>query len=174
STNRMQRLLRDLQDITRIQNGLGLSLEPEDTDLAMLLTQLLDEQRTTYPDMQLEVSVPSSLPAHVDPIRYLQMVTNLLSNARHHGKGRVSVELSRQDGQIRLVVRNPAEPIPAELVSSLFDPFKRSSLSNSRNPGSMGLGLYIVHQIVLSQGGSIRYEACDGEVIFVLDIPTDA
>lgn len=171
STNRMQRLLRDLQDITRIQNGLTLAIDYEDIDLAALLTQLLDDQRTAYPDMAVDASLPASLPARVDPMRYLQMTANLLSNARHHGKGRIALDLALKDGHAELSIRNPAEPIDAELVEGLFDPFKRQSLKNARNPGSMGLGLYIVHQVAGAHGGSIRYEPGAGEVAFVLRLP---
>ena len=171
STHRMQRLLRDLQDITRIQNGLGLAIEREEVDLAALLTQLIADQRSTYPDMTLEAVLPATLRAQVDPMRYLQMTANLLSNARHHGDGLISLELAGQQGHAELRVRNPAPALSAELVEGLFDPFKRSSLGNARNPGSMGLGLYIVDQVARAHGGSIRYEPGEGEVIFVLRLP---
>ncbi len=171
STNRMQRLLRDLQDITRIQNGLGLAIESEDTDLAALLRQLLDDQRAAYPDMAVDVAIPDRLSAHVDPMRYLQMVANLLSNARHHGDGLIRVALLEEGGHAVLAIRNPAAPIDAELVEGLFDPFKRTSLKNARNPGSMGLGLYIVDQVAKAHGGSIRYEPGAGEVAFILTLP---
>ncbi|MFG6415077.1 ATP-binding protein [Roseateles sp. DC23W] len=171
STNRMQRLLRDLQDITRLQNGLGLALEAEDTDLAALLAQQLEDHRATYPDTPLDVSLPATLPARLDQMRLLQMSANLLSNARHHGSGRIGVQLTGNAGHARLRVSNPAEPIAPELVDGLFDPFKRQSISNPRNPGSMGLGLYIVDQVAAAHGGSIRYAYEDGEVVFVLELP---
>jgi len=171
STNRMQRLLRDLQDITRIQNGLALSIEYEDTDVAALLGQLLDDQRSAYPDVAVDATLPAVLVARVDPMRYLQMTANLLSNARHHGKGRIALQLLARDGHAELSIRNPADPIAAELVEGLFDPFKRRSLNNAGNPGSMGLGLYIVHQVATAHGGTIRYEPGDGEVAFVLRLP---
>ena len=171
STNRMQRLLRDLQDITRIQNGLGIGVELEDTDLAALTGQLLDEQRAAYPDMTLEAVLPERLHAWVDPMRYLQVAANLLSNARHHGHGLIRVTLSEQAGCAVLCVLNPSPPIDAELVEGLFDPFKRTSLKNARNPGSMGLGLYIVDQVAKAHGGTIRYEPGEGEVAFVLRLP---
>lgn len=174
STNRMQRLLRDLQDITRIQNGLGIGIEGETTDLAALTRQLLDEQRAAYRDMALEAALPAELPAWVDPMRYLQVAANLLSNARHHGQGLIRVELAARDGHAVLGVRNPSPPIDAELVEGLFDPFKRTSLKNARNPGSMGLGLYIVAQVAKAHGGSIRYEPAEGEVTFVLSLPLQA
>jgi chemotaxis family two-component system sensor kinase Cph1 len=174
STNRMQRLLRDLQDITRIQNSLGLNVEGETIDLAALTGQLLDEQRAAYPDMAVEAELPPSLLAWVDPMRYLQVAANLLSNARHHGHGLIRVALSVRDGHAMLSIRNPSPPIAAELVEGLFDPFKRTSLKNTRNPGSMGLGLYIVDQVARAHGGTIRYEPGEGEVAFVLMLPIEA
>lgn len=171
STNRMQRLLRDLQDITRIQNGLGLAIDLEDIDLAALLGQLLDDQRATYPGMAIEAVLPEQLHARVDPMRFLQMSANLLSNARHHGDGLVSVALTARGDRAELEIRNPAPPIDAELLEGLFDPFKRRALRNTRNPGSMGLGLYIVDQVARAHGGQIRYEPGEGEVIFVLSLP---
>ncbi|MBL8276008.1 MAG: GAF domain-containing protein [Pelomonas sp.] len=171
STNRMQRLLRDLQDITRIQNGLGLAIDLEDIDLAALLSQLLDDQRATYPGMAIEATLPERLLARVDPMRYLQMSANLLSNARHHGDGLVRVVLAERGGHAELEIRNPAPPIDAALLEGLFDPFKRSAIRNTRNPGSMGLGLYIVDQVARAHGGQIRYEPGEGEVIFVLRLP---
>ena len=171
STNRMQRLLRDLQDITRLQNGLGLAMTPETIDLAKLMAELLEEQRAAYPDMALEAQLPPAMQAHIDPMRYLQMAANLLSNARHHGKGLIHLVLSTDSGQARLNIRNPSAPIAPELVAGLFDPFKRSSLGNTRNPGSMGLGLYIVDQVARAQGGSVQYEPGDGEVGFTLLVP---
>lgn len=171
STNRMQRLLRDLQDISRIQNGLGLGIEIEDADLAALTSQLLDEQCSAYADMAVETVLPERLPARVDAMRYLQMTANLLSNARHHGLGLIRVALTRQDRDAELRVSNPSPPIAGELLEGLFDPFKRASLSNTRNPGSMGLGLYIVDQVARAHGGSIRYEPGADEVTFVLRLP---
>lgn len=171
STNRMQRLLRDLQDITRIQNGLGLAIDREDVDLVALLGQLLDDQRATYPDMTVHAALPASLPGRIDPMRFLQMVANLLSNARHHGDGLVRLSLREVQGQVELDIRNASAPIDEELVEGLFDPFKRSAIRNARNPGSMGLGLYIVDQVARAHGGQIRYEPGEGEVIFVLSLP---
>jgi signal transduction histidine kinase len=99
----------------------------------------------------------------------LQTAANLLSNARHHGDGAIHLGLSLQDGHARLCIRNPAAPIAAELVDGQFGPFKRTSLKNARNPGS--LGLYIVDQVAKAHGGTIRYEPGEGVVSFVLQLP---
>lgn len=121
--------------------------------------------------MAIEAVLPEQLHARVDPMRFLQMSANLLSNARHHGDGLVSVALTARGDRAELEIRNPAPPIDAELLEGLFDPFKRRALRNTRNPGSMGLGLYIVDQVARAHGGQIRYEPGEGEVIFVLSLP---
>lgn len=171
SAGRMQRLLRDVLDISRLQNGLGLVMHQEDIDLVQLVQQLIEETSVGYPDMRLTHELPTQLRLQADPGRLSQLVSNLLSNARHHGQGQVHV-LLRQDGdQAMLQVSNPAQPIPAEDVGNLFNPFKRQSLANPRNRTGMGLGLYIASQIAQSHQGSIAYGHADGLVIFSIRLP---
>ena len=59
----------------------------------------------------------------------------------------------------------------AELVPTLFNPFKRSSLHNPRNRTGMGLGLYIALQIVREHKGELTYRHEDGKVIFSVRLP---
>ena len=171
SAGRMQRLLRDVLDISRLQNGLGMVMHQEDIDLVQLVQQLIEEAKVGYPDMQLSHELPDTLRLHADPGRLSQLVSNLLSNARHHGRGQVHILLRQHDDQAVLQVSNPALPIPAEDVGNLFNPFKRQSLANPRNRTGMGLGLYIASQIAQSHRGSIAYGHADGLVIFSVHLP---
>ena len=146
-------------------------MHQEDIDLVQLVQQLIEETSVGYPDMRLTHELPTQLRLQADPGRLSQLVSNLLSNARHHGQGQVHV-LLRQDGdQAMLQVSNPAQPIPAEDVGNLFNPFKRQSLANPRNRTGMGLGLYIASQIAQSHQGSIAYGHADGLVIFSIRLP---
>jgi light-regulated signal transduction histidine kinase (bacteriophytochrome) len=171
SAGRMQRLLRDVLDISRLQNGLGLVMHQEEIDLVQLVQQLIEETSVGYPEMQLSHELPATLRLHADPGRLSQLVSNLLSNARHHGRGQVHVLLRQEGDEAVLQVSNPAPPIPAEDVGNLFNPFKRQSLSNPRNRTGMGLGLYIASQIVQSHQGSIAYGHVDGLVVFSIRLP---
>ena len=171
SAGRMQRLLRDVLDISRLQNGLGLAMHLEDIDLVALVMQLIEETSVAHPDMRPTHQLPAQLRLQADPGRVSQLVSNLLSNARHHGNGAVHVHL-RQDGEHAVLqVSNPAPPIPAEDVGNLFNPFKRQSLGNPRNRTGMGLGLYIAAQIAQSHQGSIAYGHVDGMVLFDVRLP---
>jgi light-regulated signal transduction histidine kinase (bacteriophytochrome) len=171
SAGRMQRLLRDVLDISRLQNGLGLVMHLEQIDLVKLVQQLIEETSVGYPDMQLTHDLPETLHVQADPGRLSQLVSNLLSNARHHGRGLVHVLLRQEGDEAVLQVSNPAPPIPVEDVGNLFNPFKRQSLANPRNRTGMGLGLYIASQIAQSHQGSIAYGHADGLVIFSIRLP---
>jgi two-component system, chemotaxis family, sensor kinase Cph1 len=105
------------------------------------------------------------------------VLTNLLSNARHHGEvGRPIVAgLASAHGWAELTVSNAGAPIAPDVAASLFNPFKRTSLHNPRNRTGMGLGLYIAAQIVREHEGEIAYRYEDGQaggqVIFSVRLP---
>lgn len=172
STNRMQRLISDVLDISRLQSGLGLGMSFGPVDLVPLIDELAEEIIVAHPETVIERRLPKQLLVEVDTGRFSQVIANLLSNARHHGSGGPIVIAARQDGDAAVVsVCNPGEPIAPEIAASLFDPFKRESVRNVRNPSGMGLGLFIADQVVRGHGGQLRYEAAEGEVRFELRIP---
>lgn len=174
SATRMERLLRDVLDISAIQNGLGLSLERKNADLVSLIQHQIEDLLLAHPEMKIEQRLPAELRCQIDPSRIGQVLDNLLSNARHHGDGIVEVRADQAGHEVVLEVRNPSAPIPPDVVRSLFDPFKRQAGSNPRNSTGMGLGLYIAHQIAGSHGGTLAYRHADGAVIFELRLPVHA
>ncbi|MDA8455201.1 GAF domain-containing protein [Acidovorax sp. GBBC 3334] len=177
SSSRMQRLVSQVMDMSRLQSGLGLDLQLASADVAALLTDLIDEARTAHPDTELRATIPDTLQGSVDADRIAQVVVNLISNARHHGKAGHAVEISASalaDGGIGISVRNVATPIPDAVASNLFSPFKASSAGNVRNRSGMGLGLYIAHQIVKGHGGEIVYTYEKGNVVFSVHLPATA
>jgi light-regulated signal transduction histidine kinase (bacteriophytochrome) len=176
SSHRMQRLIAQVLDLSRIQGGMGLGLMPASTDVAALVTDIVDESRMAHPGVVYELRVPATLTAMLDGDRIAQVLTNLLGNARHHGApGQpVRIALDAADGRLRIVVSNVAEPIAEPIASTLFNPFKRSSLHNERNRSGMGLGLYIAREIVLAHGGEIDYRAEPPLVLFSVELPWTA
>ena len=172
SAHRMERLIADVLDISRLQSGLGLGMSFQRTDLVPLLEQLVEEVLVAHPETVIERRLPAQLWADVDAGRFAQVIANLLSNARQHGSGGGIVLQARQEGrEAVIVVCNPGKPIPPDIAASLFDPFKRESLRNARNPSGMGLGLYIANQVARGHGGQLRYEAQDSDVCFTLRLP---
>jgi signal transduction histidine kinase len=173
SSNRMQRLIGQVLDMSRIDGGLGLGLLLEPVDLAAIVDDLVDEMRLAYPTIHYIWTNPGPALIRADAGRMAQVLSNLLSNARHHGQvgGPIGVSLSTHAGWANIAVANKGEPIPEEQAATLFNPFKRSALHNPRNRTGMGLGLYIVATIVREHEGEISYRHENGQVIFSVRLP---
>ncbi|WP_454675050.1 ATP-binding protein [Achromobacter pestifer] len=173
SSGRMQRLISQVLDLSRLQGGMGLGIEKRPCNLSDLVNSLIDEKRQAYPGLRIEPEVAPGLDLMADTDRIAQVVTNLMSNARQHGAPRQPIRvLARQVGDdIELRVVNHGAPISDEVMAHLFSPFKPESLGHSRNRNGLGLGLYIADQVVRDHDGEISVECRDGLVIFTVTLP---
>ena len=173
SSNRMQRLIGQVLDMSRIDGGMGLGVQLEPVDLATLVEDMVDEMRLAYPTITYAYTKPAPVPVAADAGRMSQVLSNLLSNARHHGHvgHPIRVALRADAGWATLDVANNGTPIAEELAATLFNPFKRSSLHNPQNRTGMGLGLYIVASIVREHAGEISYRHENGQVVFSVRLP---
>ncbi len=178
SSNRMQRMIGQVLDMSRIDRGLNLGVALEAVDLAALLEDMVDEARLAYPTIDYDLVLECPATVMADGGRLSQVLSNLLSNARHHGEPNhpIAIRLWRDGGRAAVSVANVSAPIPDDVESGLFNPFKRGSLNNPRNRTGMGLGLYIAQQIVREHQGDIRYEhlpaaAGPGQVVFTVHLP---
>lgn len=171
STRRMNRLLLDVLDVSRLQQGMALTIVPEALDLVVLVQQLVDEALTAQPSSPIHLDLPPALPLRADPGRLAQLISNLLSNARHHGTGDTRLSAAAIGDTVRLQVSNAGEPIPERLLPTLFDPFKRTSAENLRNRTGMGLGLYIAAQVAAGHGGTLAYLPGANTVTFEVLLP---
>ncbi|MBQ5947897.1 GAF domain-containing protein [Massilia sp. ST3] len=173
STSRMQRMIGQVLDMSRLDRGMALGMAPERIDLSDLVKDLIDEARLAYPAIVFELACDESALVDADKGRLGQVLSNLLSNARHHGEPGQPIRacLFRQDGMAVLEVSNHAAPIPADIVANLFNPYKHASLNNPRNRTGLGLGLHIAQQIVQEHRGEITYRYEDGRVVFAVRLP---
>ena len=177
SSNRMQRLIGQVLDMSRIDGGMGLGMVLAPLDLAALAEDVIDESRMAYPTIDYLFESTGPVFVRADGGRLAQVLTNLLSNARHHGEvGRpIVTRLSSGHGWAELTVANAGAPIAPDVAASLFNPFKRTSLHNPRNRTGMGLGLYIAAQIVREHEGEIAYrhqgEPGSGQIVFSVRLP---
>jgi light-regulated signal transduction histidine kinase (bacteriophytochrome) len=173
SSNRMQRMIGQVLDMSRIDRGMSLGVELHPVDLAALVEDMVEEARLAYPTIVYDLHTTGPAFVLADAGRLGQVISNLLSNARHHGEPNqpITISLAPRDGLAVLDIANAGAPIPAETESTLFNPFKRSSLNNPRNRTGMGLGLYIAQQIVREHEGEIAYRHEDGKVVFEVRLP---
>ena len=131
---------------------------------SMLVVDMVEEARLAYPTIVYDLRIEGQALVMADSGRLGQVLSNLLSNARHHGEPNqpIGILLHCVNGQAEISIANAGAPIPHEIESGLFNPFKRSSLNNPRNRTGMGLGLYISRQIAERHGGRL-WAASPGE-----------
>ena len=173
SSNRMQRLIGHVLDMSRINGGIGLGINPALVQLDQVVSDLVEEIGAAHPGATFELDIPAPVSAMVDADRFVQVLANLLSNARHHGElGKpIQVALHNVDDHAVLSVRNHGAPIDAAVAEKLFDPFKHTSLNKARNRRGVGLGLYIARQIAHGHGGRLTYVYEAPQVVFNVHLP---
>lgn len=187
STDAMARLISDLIDFSSSVLGREMPLNREAIDLEMLCREVINSYRTLHPDRELRFHSTGDVNGVWDASRIRQVVSNLIGNALQHGSPEGPIDVSvisadspsgapASDGRtVILSVRNEGPPIPAELLPTLFDPLKRYETRESasqRTPGSIGLGLYIVRDIVTAKGGTVSVTSTAEEgTTFTVRIP---
>jgi two-component system, sensor histidine kinase and response regulator len=159
----MGRMIEDLLDLTRVRMGEGIPITRDTVDLKSVLQSVIQERQVLHPDSHIELAHEGTLEGSWDADRLVQVASNLIGNALRHGAGAtVLVKLDgRHPERVLLSVVNDGN-IPPELLPSIFDPFRRGQRQSSRTEG-LGLGLYIVQQIVQAHGGSIQVQSPPGE-----------
>jgi two-component system, sensor histidine kinase and response regulator len=173
SGKRMSRMIEDMLDMARARLAGGIPLRREPADLGALVDRVVSEVQTAYPQRKIEVEQTGTLGGNWDGERLAQVASNLLGNALQHGDPggivRVTVDGTRPDAVVINVVNSGT--IPPDLLPQLFDPFRGSRRQTGRAEG-LGLGLYIVQQIVLAHGGRVDVQSGnDNRTAFVVRIP---
>lgn len=139
---RMERLVRDLLDYAK-----PWSVMPEQLDAAALIA---DCARALPPDVTLTVDLPPGLTLRADPLRLLQALGNLLSNAASAGR-HLLITADRAPDALELHVCDDGPGIPADIRDNLFQPF-----ISRQTAGGTGLGLAIAARVMTAHGGSLR------------------
>ena len=148
-----------LLDFTRARIGDGIPVCRRDGDLNDMCRKVADELQAAHPERVLLCDLSREpLLGEWDPERLAQVLANLMDNAFKYGPEDTAVRLSTQvlDEQcVQFEVHNRGAPIPEHLLPLLFEPFRRGETTEHASRNSLGLGLYIAHDIVQSHGGSL-------------------
>ena len=164
SGNRMSRMIEDLLDLARGRLAGGIQLVLETSDLGAIVSRVVRETQAARPDRRIEARQQGDLKGHWDAGRLAQVASNLIANACQYGDASepVQVELDGSSSDdVALVVSN-AGTIPKEILPVIFDPFRGRTEPTRRSEG-LGLGLYIVRQIVEAHGGRVEARSNPGE-----------
>jgi PAS domain S-box-containing protein len=160
-TERMNRLIEDLLEVSRIESG-TLQVEAALLTPELLVKEIADQVKPLASHHRLHFSLPEHLPAiHGDRDRLQQVFMNLLSNALKFtpAGGEISVGAEVQTGSVRLWVTDTGPGIPQEHLSHVFDRYWQG---NKRDRRGAGLGLAICKGLVEAHGGRIWAESQPG------------
>ncbi|GHO72300.1 histidine kinase [Ktedonobacter sp. SOSP1-85] len=162
--NKLIRLVEDLLDVSKIQAG-KLEYRQESVDLDALLREIVDTMQQTHPSHTILVRGGVQTTLLGDRDRLGQVFTNLLSNAIKYSPDAQTVEmdLSASPEEATIRVRDHGLGIPREQRDKIFDRFYRVTDSRKRGIPGLGMGLYIVGEIVNGHGGTITVDSDVGK-----------
>jgi signal transduction histidine kinase len=164
SVDAISRLIKDLLEFAAAGLGAGIPLAPGPVNLEQLGREVVAELTAANSNRKLRFEARGDVTCTCDGARVRQVISNLLGNAFEHGSEDADVELSIvSDGpDIILSVRNQGQPIPPDLLPTIFDPLVRDLSPDAqlrRRPGNVGLGLFIAHEIIAAHAGTISVDS---------------
>ena len=162
SADRMAQMVHDLLDFTRTRLGARLPISAEPCDLAAICNRIAEEMRTAHPDRQISVQCEGDCAGQWDTSRIEQLASNLVGNAIQHGYRGTPVDIAvdgNRAASVTVDVLNRGPEIPERQRRAIFDPLTRGAdqrtEADAHHRTSLGLGLYIAHEIASAHGGTI-------------------
>ena len=185
SAQHLGRLFQDLLDISKVEDG-RMKNNPKIINVNEFLKDIFDGLATKASEKQLnyifmpdiidegkEKSLQPIFYANIDPDHFREVVSNLIENAiKYTPSGEVVVNVTGDDKQISVSVKDSGIGIPAEDIPHLFQKFYRVDNSDTREIGGTGLGLYLSRRLAEAVSGNLRVESKYKEgSTFYLEIP---
>jgi len=180
SSRHMATMVSDLLEFVRSRLGVSLPIERKPMEMTVACRDAIDEASAGHPGCDPDFTSSGDTQGDWDRSRIDQMLQNLIGNALQHGASthKITVSLVGSESHVSLSVHNDGEPIAQEAIGSIFDPLVRSlnEEAGTRNPStSLGLGLYIVKEVVNAHNGSITVTSNFGDgTTFMVVLPKRA
>lgn len=174
--DRLQRLIDDLLELSKIENSEPKAAENQKTDLEKIARESLERLAPMAQNHHITLSseLAPGLAIQADPERIIQLLTNLIQNAIKYNRpnGSVTVSTQAMRGMAVLRVQDTGIGIPEESLPRIFERFYRVDKGRSRELGGTGLGLSIVKHIVQLYGGDISVDSVLGQgTVFQVRFP---
>jgi signal transduction histidine kinase len=173
NVRRMTLLIEDVLDFARARLGSGIAVELTDVeDINAGLMTVIRELQDAQPDSKIVSNINVNHPVRCDLGKLQQVTSNLLANALIHGLPNSPIEISARADETDFVLEvwNAGEPIPAQSIDKIFEPFWRHSVSANRQ--GLGLGLHICSQIVRAHDGRMTVTSTrEGGTRFIARLP---
>ncbi len=169
---RMFEMITNVMDFARTRLGEGIAVTKNLVALQAVLQQVIDELSPSFPGKTIAVDIRLPGPINCDGPRMAQLFSNLLGNALTSGAPGepVRVRASVEGAAFELSVSNKREPIPADLIARLFEPFTHLEAGASQR--GVGLGLFIASEIARAHDGEITAVSSESETRFTFRQPS--
>lgn len=155
-------LIKELFELAKLDQH-EFPIQLEKVPLLEFLKHICNKVQPAFhnKNISMEIHCPPNLYALIDPIRFEQILLNLLDNARKYSNkdGKVTLSAYEYDEAINLTIRDEGVGIPLEDQPYIFERFFRVDKSRNRENGGAGLGLSIVKQLIEAQGGKISVQS---------------
>ncbi|NTV62524.1 MAG: hypothetical protein HGA65_03165, partial [Oscillochloris sp.] len=172
---RLNQMIDALLDLSRIQEG-RLTIQPSLCDLVALLRRVVDAVQSTVPSShQIHLEVPiRTITLMGDALRLEQVFFNLLGNAVKYSPdgGQITIWVESVGQVVQIHIRDHGIGIPTDALPFLFTRFYRAPNAIPQATSSLGVGLYIVRELIHAHGGSIAVDSIEGQgSTFTVQLP---
>ncbi len=159
----LSRLVADLQELSAAEAG-ALRYDMQPLDLAALVASEAERAAGLAREgVEVRAECVSAARVMGDELRLRQVLRNLLGNAlRHTERGSVTAACSREDGRVRVEVRDTGPGIPEKDLPYVFERFYRADEARARDTGGSGIGLAVARRIVEDHGGEVFARNAEG------------
>lgn len=160
-------LINDILDVDKIASG-GMRFDLKEHSLAELVRNAVEVMQPYAQKFDVRIDLAAVDPrirVMVDDDRFVQVLSNLLSNAAKFSPVRATVQVFAEasDGRVRVSVKDTGSGIPDAFRKHIFEKFSQADASSTRRAGGTGLGLNIARQMVERMDGEIGFESTPGE-----------
>ncbi len=175
SAQRASRLVRDILDFTRARLVGGIPIDARPFDLREVLEPAVSQAIDGFPGRRVDIRVEGELHGRWDGDRVSQVLQNGLTNALRYSTPGSVVHLSAHGRatDVELVVANSGPPIASDVLAKVFQPMTRGTDESSKGHRGVGLGLFIVREIVAAHGGSVRLLSDESGTRLVVTLPRE-
>lgn len=174
--DRIEHMVRDLLDASRVQAGQPLPLRLDGCELMTLVADVVEELNHIHVDrVRLEAGEEVHGVWSAEELR--RAIWNLVTNGIKYGSPHAPVTLTvrRVDARVRISVHNEGSPLSAEDRRRIFEPFARARSAEASSQVGWGLGLTLVRGCVEAHGGQVSVESsAEAGTTFTLEVPLDS